>query len=114
LPYLIAIDGECGGAAGGVRAQAGFCENVTWVALKCVEVERESCAPETSNANPMQTVEPSLALAQIDELTQLQLSVAQRADELMRLDRERRAERDYWREAEAEVLEARLGERRVE
>lgn len=58
---------------------------------------------------PMQTAAPSLALAPLDELTQLELSVAQRADELMRLAVEPPGRRDYWLEAEAEILEARLG-----
>ncbi len=57
----------------------------------------------------MQTAPSPLALAPLDELTQLELSVAQRADELMRLDAGSGTSRDFWREAEAEVLEAKLG-----
>ncbi len=62
-------------------------------------------------SHPMNTIEPSLAPALNDELTQLQLSVAQRADELRQLGREHRGQRDYWREAEAEILPVRFGER---
>ncbi len=57
----------------------------------------------------MQTAAPSLALAPLDELTQLELSVAQRADELMKLHRDAGERRDFWLEAEVEILEARLG-----
>lgn len=51
----------------------------------------------------MQTLELPAAPAVLDELTQLQLSVAQRADELMRNDRGTSPERDFWREAEEEI-----------
>ena len=39
-----------------------------------------------------------------DDLVALLLSVARRADELVRTEVERRSERDFWREAEEEVF----------
>lgn len=47
------------------------------------------------------------SIEMLDELTQVQLSVAKRADDLSRASGGESAGRDFWREAESEVWAAR-------
>lgn len=44
----------------------------------------------------------------LDELGELELGIARRADELMWRDSGRHSERNFWQEAEAEIWSARL------
>lgn len=56
----------------------------------------------TMDANPS-------AVAANDELDELELRVARRADELARQDDGHRPGRDYWQQAEREIWTSRLG-----
>lgn len=57
----------------------------------------------------MPTTETTPSFLQSDVLTQWQLSIARRADELRRDCKETRPDRDFWQEAEAEFLAAHSG-----
>jgi hypothetical protein len=56
----------------------------------------------------MTTSELPPAVTPLDELGELELDIAQRADELMRRDSGQHSERDFWQEAEAEIWSARV------
>ena len=60
--------------------------------------------------NPQNPFRPSEYL---DELTRMELRVAQRADELLHQTNARRSDRELWQEAEAEVWTARNRQRPV-
>ena len=59
-------------------------------------------------SNPMSTLEPPAPDTSLDELAQLELKIAQRADELTRLDEGRHGDRNFWQDAEHEIWEFRL------
>jgi hypothetical protein len=54
----------------------------------------------------MPTAETTPNSPLFDELTQWQLSIARRADELMREHQGQSGERDFWKEAETEFMTA--------
>jgi len=56
----------------------------------------------------MSTLEPPAPDASLDELAQLELKIAQRADELTRLDEGRHGDRNFWQDAEREIWDLRL------
>ena len=56
----------------------------------------------------MSTFHALLSSTDLHELDALQLAIARRADELLRLDAGRHPDRDFWREAEAEVWNDRV------
>ena len=61
---------------------------------------------------PTMKTDPTCAAPEVnDDVIALLLSVARRADELVRTENERAPERDFWREAEQEVFERRLSVR---
>jgi hypothetical protein len=57
----------------------------------------------------VQKLAPPLLIAVLNELSQLQLSIATRAKELMGTDGGRYPERDFWHGAEREIWAVRLG-----
>ena len=55
----------------------------------------------------MHILAPPFSIAGLDDLSQLQLSIARRADELLRSHGGRHPERDFWDEAEREIWDVR-------
>jgi hypothetical protein len=56
----------------------------------------------------MSILEPPTPSTDLDELSRLELSIAQRTDELLRQDAGRHPDRNFWQEAEREIWPARL------
>ena len=56
----------------------------------------------------MSTFELPAPDTSLDELAQLELKIAQRADELTRLDEGRHGDRNFWQDAEREIWDFRL------